>query len=103
MRAVIVSWTAGATILALLAVVDKATIWHTMAEAYANTKNIHIEDDVNDFLYPGTPGFEAAFKDITSRYNNEENGTRFYDKSALYHVHGEYTCLLYTSPSPRDS
>jgi len=70
---------------------DSLTIWHTMAETYANTKNIHIEDDVSDFLYPGTPGFDAAFKDITSRYNNEENGTRFYDKSALYHVHGEYT------------
>ncbi len=70
---------------------DSLTVWHSLAEAYANTKNIHIEDDIHDFLYPGTVEFEEAFDDITSRYNNEENGTRFYDKSALYHVHGEYT------------
>ncbi len=70
---------------------DSLTAWHTIAEQYANTKNIHIENGINDFLYPGTPGFDAAFNDITSRYNNEENGTRFYDKSALYNIHGEYT------------
>lgn len=70
---------------------DSLTIWHTMAEAYANTRNIHIEEGVGDFLYPGTPEFTAAFNDITSRYNNDEMGTRFYDKSGLYHLHGEYT------------
>jgi iron complex outermembrane receptor protein len=70
---------------------DSLTIWHTMAEAYANSKNIHPEEDITDFLKPGTEEFNTAFKDITSRYNNEEGGTRFYDKSALYHVHGEYT------------
>ena len=70
---------------------DSLTIWHSMAEAYANTKNIHIEEGISDFLTPGTEEFNAAFKDITSRYNNDEGGTRFYDKSALYHVHGEYT------------
>ncbi|HSF90544.1 MAG TPA: TonB-dependent receptor, partial [Saprospiraceae bacterium] len=70
---------------------DSLTIWHSMAEAYANTKNIHIEEGISDFLTPGTEEFNTAFKDITSRYNNDEGGTRFYDKSALYHVHGEYT------------
>ncbi len=70
---------------------DSLTIWHSMAEAYANTKNIHIEEGISDFLTPGTEEFNTAFNDITSRYNNDEGGTRFYDKSALYHVHGEYT------------
>ncbi len=70
---------------------DSLTIWHSMAEAYANTKNIHIEEGISDFLKPGTEEFNTAFNDITSRYNNDEGGTRFYDKSALYHVHGEYT------------
>lgn len=70
---------------------DSLTAWHTLAAQYANSKNIHIEEGISDFLYPGTPEFEAAFNDITSRYNNDEMGTRFYDKSALYHVHGEYT------------
>jgi outer membrane receptor protein involved in Fe transport len=70
---------------------DSLSVWHTLAAQYANTKNIHPEEDIQDFLYPGTPEFDVAFKDITSRYNNDEMGTRFYDKSALYHVHGEYT------------
>ncbi|MCB0552064.1 MAG: TonB-dependent receptor [Phaeodactylibacter sp.] len=38
---------------------------------------------------PGTPQFQQAFNEITTSYNNEEGGTRFYDKSALYHIHGE--------------
>ena len=41
-------------------------------------------------LVPGTPGFQAAFDSITSRIIGVEGGTRFYDKSALYHIHGEY-------------
>ena len=42
------------------------------------------------FLQPGTPGFQAAFDSITSRIIGVEGGTRFYDKSALFHLHGEY-------------
>ncbi|MCB0592729.1 MAG: TonB-dependent receptor [Lewinellaceae bacterium] len=38
---------------------------------------------------PGTPEFEEVFNDITSAFNNDQQGTRFYDKSSLYHVHGE--------------
>ncbi len=70
---------------------DSLTIWHNITAAYANTKNTHIEEGITDFLEPGSPEFQSAFDDITSRYNNEEGGTRFYDKSALYHIHGEYT------------
>lgn len=40
-------------------------------------------------LEPGTPEFEAKFRDVTGR-TFTEGGSRFYDKSALYHVHGEY-------------
>jgi outer membrane receptor protein involved in Fe transport len=69
---------------------DSLTVWHTMAESYANSKNILNEAYVKDFYTPGTPAFDSAFQDITSRYNNQEKGTRFYDKSALYHIHGEY-------------
>ncbi len=70
---------------------DSLTIWHSIAEAYANSKNTHIEPGISDFLAPGTPEFTAAFNDITGRLNNEAGGTKFYDKSALYHLHGEYT------------
>jgi len=38
---------------------------------------------------PGTPEFDSAFADITSR-TFTEGGALFYDKSALYHLHGEY-------------
>lgn len=40
-------------------------------------------------LEPGTAEFDSSFNDITSRLFTE-NGTRFYDKSALYHLQGEY-------------
>lgn len=50
------------------------------------------------FLVPGTPEFEEMFYAITHSYNrdikigetNEVAGTGFYDKSALWHTHGEY-------------
>jgi outer membrane receptor protein involved in Fe transport len=70
---------------------DTLTRWHTLTAQYANTQNIHTEEGIMDFLTPGTAVFDSAFANITSRYNNDEMGTRFYDKSALYHVHGEYT------------
>ncbi|MEL6851810.1 MAG: TonB-dependent receptor, partial [Bacteroidota bacterium] len=43
----------------------------------------------NNFLQPGTPEFEAAFNDIISR-SIADGGTRFIDRSKLYHLHGEY-------------
>lgn len=54
--------------------------WHAETRAFADANR----------LVPGTPAFEAAFDSITSRITSTEGGTRFYDKSALYHVHGEY-------------
>ncbi len=42
------------------------------------------------FLQPGSPAFQMAFDSITSRIIGVEGGTRFYDKSALFHLHGEY-------------
>ena len=60
---------------------------HDAARAFATAPN-----DVTGFtgrLVPGTPEFDAAFKEITEKFNNEEGGTRFYDRSALYHIHGE--------------
>ena len=59
---------------------DQLAIWHQQAR------------DVQDRnrLMPGTAEFQAAFDSITSRIITKEGGTRFFDKSALYHVHGEY-------------
>lgn len=44
-----------------------------------------------DRYMPGTDRFDSAFAAITSRTSYTEGGSRFYDKSALYHLQGEYT------------
>lgn len=41
------------------------------------------------FFEPGTERFQEEFDDITSKISFAEGGTRFFDKSALYHIHGE--------------
>lgn len=70
---------------------DSLNVWHSVAALYANSRNIHTENGIRDFLEPGTPEFKTEFEAITGRLNNQDGGTKFYDKSALYHVHGEYT------------
>lgn len=60
---------------------------HGMAQNFANAP-----DPVNNRpgrFVPGTPEFNEAFDEIRNTFNNEEGGTRFYDRSALYHLHGE--------------
>lgn len=42
------------------------------------------------YLQPGTHEFDTAFAGITSRLSFSEGGSRFYDKSSLYHIQGEY-------------
>lgn len=61
---------------------------HSQAQSFANEG-----DPINNtepFLVPGTPEFDAAFEDITSRISFVEGGTRFFDRSALAHINGEY-------------
>ena len=60
---------------------------HAMARASANAGNARA--DVLPRFEPGTARFDSAFADITSRLTTD-NGTRFFDRSALAHVHGEY-------------
>lgn len=62
--------------------------WHALAEEYANRQD-PLVSSTKPFLAPGTPEFQEAFDRITSA-KSTEGGTRFYDKSALYHAHGEY-------------
>ncbi len=58
-------------------------------------KNI-LEENLRDYpetlprFEPGTARFDSAFDAITSRLSSEPGGTRFFDKSALGHIHGEY-------------
>ena len=70
---------------------DSLTAWHTLSESYANLKSIDPKEVTRDYLKPGTQEFEEEFKKITSAKSNPtEKGTRFFDKSALYHIQGEY-------------
>lgn len=67
---------------------DSLYVWHQLAADKANKANVLINTS-QDFFEPGTERFQAAFDSITS-LKNTEGGTRFFDKSALYHFHGEY-------------
>ncbi len=69
---------------------DSLRVWHTQTEAFANRANFR-NPETTDFLRPGTPEFEEAFRRIsTTKSSNKREGTRFFDRSALYHAHGEY-------------
>ncbi len=59
---------------------DSLTLWHSYARQYAD----------NNRLVPGTQAFKDAFNEITSKATYGEGGSRLIDRSALYHVHGEY-------------
>ena len=59
---------------------DSLMLWHSYARSYADRSR----------LVPGTQAFDDAFNDITSKATFGEGGSKLIDKSALYHVHGEY-------------
>ncbi len=62
---------------------DSLQYWHQLSESYANADG--------GYLSPGTEGFDDEFDRLTSAKNNEEEGgTLFFDRSALYHAQGEY-------------
>jgi iron complex outermembrane recepter protein len=66
---------------------DRVVDWHAQAEAFANLANP--SSSSRAFYEPGTQRFDDKFNEIASKSRNEQ-GTRFIDRSALYHVHGEY-------------
>ena len=61
--------------------------WHQEARDTANTENILFPSVAR--FEPGTARFDSAFNSITS-LPLSKGGTRLVDKSALYHIHGEY-------------
>jgi iron complex outermembrane recepter protein len=70
---------------------DSLASWHNLAADFADIRNPQVLSS-NNFYEPGTARFDSLFQAITSRKSNSaEGGTRFYDKSALYHLVGEYT------------
>lgn len=69
---------------------DSLIQWHQMARAYANS-NQGLAGGVGIYPYfpAGSMEFDTAFAGITSRPLGQ-GGARFFDRSALFHVHGEY-------------
>lgn len=65
---------------------DRLTAWHSEAEAFANTQTPN--NNSVDFYAPGTERFDQVFNEIRGTLRTE-GGTRFFDNSALYHIHGE--------------
>lgn len=62
--------------------------WHQQAADYANGGGYDGSSAV-PFFRPGTERFDQEFDRITSTLRSE-GGTRFFDNSSLYHIHGEY-------------
>ncbi|MBT8230751.1 MAG: TonB-dependent receptor, partial [Bacteroidia bacterium] len=67
---------------------DQLTTWHTEAESFANGPGQGSSQAV-PFFEPGTQRFDDEFARITQSLRTD-GGTKFFDNSALYHVHGEY-------------
>ncbi len=67
---------------------DQLAAWHQETANYANGPAYGTSDAVA-FYEPGTERFDQEFNDITGTLRSE-GGTKFFDNSALYHVHGEY-------------
>lgn len=67
---------------------DSLRQWHSQAQDIALKEDALVE--AVDYYEPGTERFQQEFDDITSRVSYAEGGTRFFDKSALIHAHGEY-------------
>ena len=82
---------------------DSLVKWHQEARYYVNLgtspttssptgsiyQNSYTDLPNVDRFQPGTAAFDSALKAITSRVSYLENGSRFYDKSALYNVQAE--------------
>ena len=67
---------------------DSLVMLHGEARNYADGTGYFSDNE--PYLQPGTARFDSALKAITSRSSYVEGGSRFYDKSALYHMAGEY-------------
>lgn len=67
---------------------DSLDLWHQQARDFANSAN-PLAGTLDKFE-PGTAAYDSVFNEITSKTSFSEGGTRFFDRSALFHIHGEY-------------
>lgn len=71
---------------------DSLAYFHSLVENWTNngTAGIPMAGQYG-FFQPGSALFNSNFNQITSANNNDaEGGTRFYDRSSLFHTQGEY-------------
>jgi iron complex outermembrane receptor protein len=78
------NWGRADSLLTLLA--DSLALWHQQARDYANN---HTIGGQSPYFNPGTTQFDTAFAGITSRPLGQ-GGSKLFDLSALFHLHGEY-------------
>jgi outer membrane receptor protein involved in Fe transport len=71
---------------------DSLNAWHQRAQAYANGVGSTLNDQ-RAYFEPGSQQFDSAFQSITGR-SIADSGSRYIDRSALYHVQGEYRFTL---------
>lgn len=68
---------------------DSLIKWHNETRAFSDGEGYR--GFINDpRLVPGTPEFDSVFNSITSKNTFLEGGSKFYDKSSLTQVQGEY-------------
>jgi iron complex outermembrane receptor protein len=68
---------------------DTLNYYHNLSQTFVNGIGNPLNEN-SAFYEPGSFQFDTAFANITSKKSFSEGGSRLYDKSALYHVHGEY-------------
>ncbi|MFK8057181.1 MAG: TonB-dependent receptor [Saprospiraceae bacterium] len=68
---------------------DSLSFWHQEVSNIVD-ENLRNRPETEGRYVPGTARFDSAFNAITSRLSSEPGGTRFFDRSALGHIHGEY-------------
>lgn len=67
---------------------DSLASWHLQTVDLVNASS---EQGTRPFLQPGTPEFQKEFERIRGTLNNsEEEGSKLYTRSELYHIAGEY-------------
>ena len=68
---------------------DSLILYHNTASSFADAYANPVKNTTS-FLVPGTPAFDSAFASVTSRETFNGGGSKFFDKSALAHIDGEY-------------
>lgn len=68
---------------------DSLIIYHQNSREFADAA--YPIKGTLEYFRPGTSRFDSAFNKIkTTNFNGPHRGSRLFDQSALYHLHGEY-------------